>query len=304
MATRSKPGASGPGGADTNSLLASAASRATAGGAIGGGAGGGVGGMRPGGAPLLGGLAARRAASGAGAGGPSLSGAGGGLGGRPGAPSLARPGAPPTLPSTGLGGGPGRRLNRPGLTLASMGGGAGPSGGNKNNSPFGNFSKIVDPSGKLNFDKKAILHAEGVNFSNGQSFEINKDQMELGDVLGKGNYGEVRKVYHKPTKVTMAMKVSLGGCGVDGSKLTEGMNLWRPLRKSVSNSINPRSTGSSWSSTFSIEPSPQKSSSFTARSWSNPASTIVSNTWMRGVWTLSISMGFQSTSWRGLQRLP
>jgi hypothetical protein len=24
---------------------------------------------------------------------------------------------------------------------------------------------------------------------------------------------------------------------------------------------------------------------------------------MRGVWTLSISMGFQSTSWRGLQRL-
>ena len=291
MATRSKPGASGPGGADTNSLLASAASRASAGGAIGGGGGGGgVGGMRPGGAPLLGGLAARRAASGAGAGGPSLSGAGGGgLGGRPGAPSLSRPGAPPTLPSTGLGGGPGRRLNRPGLTLASMGGGGGPSGGNKNNSPFGNFSKIVDPSGKLNFDKKAILHAEGVNFSNGQSFEINKDQMELGDVLGKGNYGEVRKVYHKPTKVTMAMKVSVGGLVelyAGGAATDRGVCVFAILRKSVSNSINPRSMGSSWSSIFSIEPSLPKLSSFTAHSWSNPASTIVSNTWMRGVWTL------------------
>jgi mitogen-activated protein kinase kinase len=115
------------------------------------------------------------------------------------------------LPSTGLGGGPGRRLNRPsGMTLSSMGGGAGPSGGanGSKNSPFGNFSKIVDPSGKLNFDQKAILHAEGVNFSNGKTFEINKDQMELQEELGKGNYGEVRKVYHKPTKVTMAMKVS------------------------------------------------------------------------------------------------
>lgn len=33
------------------------------------------------------------------------------------------------------------------------------------------------------------------------------DQFELEDELGKGNYGTVRKVLHKPTKVVMAMKV-------------------------------------------------------------------------------------------------
>jgi mitogen-activated protein kinase kinase len=33
------------------------------------------------------------------------------------------------------------------------------------------------------------------------------DQFELEDELGKGNYGTVRKVMHKPTKVAMAMKV-------------------------------------------------------------------------------------------------
>jgi hypothetical protein len=34
------------------------------------------------------------------------------------------------------------------------------------------------------------------------------NQFELEDELGKGNYGTVRKVIHKPTKVAMAMKVS------------------------------------------------------------------------------------------------
>ena len=36
------------------------------------------------------------------------------------------------------------------------------------------------------------------------------DQFELEDELGKGNYGTVRKVIHKPTKVNMAMKVRKG----------------------------------------------------------------------------------------------
>ncbi|KAG9019412.1 hypothetical protein FS842_007852 [Serendipita sp. 407] len=73
--------------------------------------------------------------------------------------------------------------------------------------PFANFSKIVDPSGALNFNGKAILHAKGVDFSNGASFSISMNQFELEDELGKGNYGTVRKVIHKPTKVAMAMKV-------------------------------------------------------------------------------------------------
>ncbi len=35
------------------------------------------------------------------------------------------------------------------------------------------------------------------------------DEMELEGELGKGNYGTVQKVLHKPTKVVMAMKVGI-----------------------------------------------------------------------------------------------
>ncbi|KAF9469950.1 kinase-like domain-containing protein [Collybia nuda] len=80
-----------------------------------------------------------------------------------------------------------------------------PSAGNFG-SPFSNFSKIVDPSGALNFNGKAVLHATGVDFSNGASFDINMEQLQLNEELGKGNYGTVKKVLHKPTNVAMAMK--------------------------------------------------------------------------------------------------
>ncbi|WFD43107.1 mitogen-activated protein kinase kinase [Malassezia psittaci] len=73
-------------------------------------------------------------------------------------------------------------------------------------SPFSNFSKIVDPSGRLNFDGKAILHASGVEFRNGTSFSINMQELELKEQLGFGNYGTVNKVRHTRTKVEMAMK--------------------------------------------------------------------------------------------------
>lgn len=91
--------------------------------------------------------------------------------------------------------------------------------------PFSNFGKIVyvpvflhptndfiamyssDPSGALNFAGKAVLHASGVDFSNGSSFAINMDELELHEEIGKGNYGTVKKVRHKPTNVLMAMKV-------------------------------------------------------------------------------------------------
>ena len=65
-----------------------------------------------------------------------------------------------------------------------------------------------DPSGALNFGGKAVLHASGVDFSNGSSFTINMSQMQLLEELGRGNYGTVKKVLHKPTNVLMAMKVS------------------------------------------------------------------------------------------------
>ncbi|GAA5857714.1 hypothetical protein JCM1840_000878 [Sporobolomyces johnsonii] len=72
--------------------------------------------------------------------------------------------------------------------------------------PFSNFRKIVDPSGRLNFAQKAILHADGVDFSSGASFKIKMDDFELFEELGKGNYGTVQKVLHRPTAVTMALK--------------------------------------------------------------------------------------------------
>lgn len=73
-------------------------------------------------------------------------------------------------------------------------------------SPFSNFSKFVDPSGRLNFAGKAVLHAQGVDFSSGNSYKINMAELQLLEELGKGQYGVVQKVFHRPTCVTMAMK--------------------------------------------------------------------------------------------------
>ncbi|GAA5821569.1 hypothetical protein JCM3770_006828 [Rhodotorula araucariae] len=80
------------------------------------------------------------------------------------------------------------------------------SPGQQGGTPFSNFRKIVDPSGRLNFAQKAILHADGVDFSSGASFKIKMDDFELFEELGKGNYGTVQKVLHRPTGVTMALK--------------------------------------------------------------------------------------------------
>ncbi|KAI0745525.1 kinase-like domain-containing protein [Earliella scabrosa] len=132
-------------------------------------------------------------------------------------PALGRPGAP------SLGGLAARRMgkNMPRLSGMDMGlQNAGLGSGRPNqedepprrvppstfSTPFANFGKIVDPSGALNFSGKAVLHAKGVDFSNGSSFAINMDQLQLDEELGKGNYGTVKKVLHKPTKVAMAMK--------------------------------------------------------------------------------------------------
>ncbi|KAI0743747.1 kinase-like protein [Daedaleopsis nitida] len=134
------------------------------------------------------------------------------------APPPGRPGA------LGLGGLAARRLgkNAPKLSGVDMGiQNAGLGSGRPNQeqdmpprrmppgsftTPFSNFGKIVDPSGALNFNGKAVLHAQGVDFTNGSSFAINMDQLQLDEELGKGNYGTVKKVLHKPTKVAMAMK--------------------------------------------------------------------------------------------------
>ncbi|OBZ68050.1 Protein kinase wis1 [Grifola frondosa] len=147
-----------------------------------------------------------------------------GLRGPTSAPSPGGPAGPPG----GLGGLAARRMGKNAPKLSGMDIGIHPGGGpsgaglgsgrpildetprrlSQDNfgTPFANFGKIVDPSGALNFSGKAVLHAQGVDFSNGSSFAINMDQLQLDEELGKGNYGTVKKVLHKPTKVAMAMK--------------------------------------------------------------------------------------------------
>ncbi|KAJ3724676.1 kinase-like domain-containing protein [Lentinula raphanica] len=71
---------------------------------------------------------------------------------------------------------------------------------------FSSFANVIDPNGRLNFKGKAVLHANGVNFANGVSFQLNMEDLERGDELGRGNYGTVTKVLHTPTGVTMALK--------------------------------------------------------------------------------------------------
>ncbi|GMK54435.1 hypothetical protein CspeluHIS016_0110210 [Cutaneotrichosporon spelunceum] len=129
------------------------------------------------------GLAARRAAAG------RLN-----LNAPPGAATPGRGGL-----AAARGGIAGRRGPPGGLSLTQMGG---PSA---EESKFKDFGTIVDPNGSLKFSK-AVLHAGGVDFGDGQSFKINMDEIEVLGELGQGNYGSVQKVFHRPTGVTMAMK--------------------------------------------------------------------------------------------------
>lgn len=64
----------------------------------------------------------------------------------------------------------------------------------------------------MRFSKKAVLHAKGVDFEDGKSFSINMDELDIIGELGKGNYGSVQQVYHRPSGVMMAMKASSALC--------------------------------------------------------------------------------------------
>ncbi|CAN3371573.1 hypothetical protein DIURU_004013 [Diutina rugosa] len=81
------------------------------------------------------------------------------------------------------------------------------SNGNGAPSLFDSYKKYIDiQSGELKFAGKASLHSKGVDFSSGHSFRISLDELEYIEEIGRGNYGCVSKVLHKPTGVTMAMK--------------------------------------------------------------------------------------------------
>ncbi|KAJ2881898.1 MAP kinase kinase Wis1 [Coemansia aciculifera] len=84
-------------------------------------------------------------------------------------------------------------------TSGAGGGAAGPSS-------FAVFTDFVDLTGNLSFEGKAVISAKGVDFSNGKSYSIEMKEMEVQEVLGSGQYGTVRRVYHRPTCVPMALK--------------------------------------------------------------------------------------------------
>lgn len=114
------------------------------------------------------------------------------------------PGAGPDRPQFPSGAAPKRRGPPGGLNLNDMLGGE--EAAKASSTPFTSFKKIVDPSGRLSFENKAVLHAQGVDFSTGASFSIKRDDLQFQEELGRGNYGTVQKVFHKTTKVVMAMK--------------------------------------------------------------------------------------------------
>ncbi|KAJ2470258.1 MAP kinase kinase Wis1, partial [Coemansia sp. RSA 2322] len=73
-------------------------------------------------------------------------------------------------------------------------------------SSFAAFSEFVDLTGNLSFEGKAVISANGVDFSNGKSYSISMPEMQVLEVLGSGQYGIVRRVFHRPTRVHMALK--------------------------------------------------------------------------------------------------
>ncbi|ANZ74177.1 BA75_01438T0 [Komagataella pastoris] len=101
---------------------------------------------------------------------------------------------------------------------------------------FANYTKYIDvESGSLNFSGKASVHSKGIDFSSGSSFRISLDDLEYIEELGRGNYGTVSKVLHKPTNVIMAMKeVRLE---LDESKFRQILMELEILHNCVSNCI-------------------------------------------------------------------
>lgn len=74
------------------------------------------------------------------------------------------------------------------------------------NTPFSTFSNVMDPAGNLKFVGKASIGTKGIEFDNGTVYAIKLDDFQLIKMLGRGQFGIVQKVVHKPTQVIMALK--------------------------------------------------------------------------------------------------
>ncbi|KAM0453946.1 hypothetical protein ACHAPV_007586 [Trichoderma viride] len=114
----------------------------------------------------------------------------------------------------GAGGPPTGSMRRPGApSLSGLPQPSAPNGKSSLGSKLDDFKKYIDTEkGWITFDGAATITRTGVNFSNGQTFKISLDEVEIIDELGKGNYGTVYKVRHaKPS-------VPRFGPGLSGTK--------------------------------------------------------------------------------------
>jgi len=110
------------------------------------------------------------------------------LGGLPGSPAL---GAPPQLDTNGE-----------------------PKTNDTGGSMFEKYSKFVDTkNGTLKFAGKAVIHGQGIDFTNGNNFSISLDEVDTLEELGKGNYGTVYKVRHARPRIRRP------GLGLAGNKV-------------------------------------------------------------------------------------
>jgi mitogen-activated protein kinase kinase len=60
----------------------------------------------------------------------------------------------------------------------------------------------------LNFQGKASVGTEGIKFENGTLYSTKLDDFLPIKILGRGQFGVVQKVQHKPTNIIMGNKAS------------------------------------------------------------------------------------------------
>lgn len=104
-------------------------------------------------------------------------------------------------------------------------------------SQFTKFSNIVDTkNGTLNFNGKAVIHGQGIDFNNGTTFNISLDEVDTLEELGKGNYGTVYKVRHARPRIRRP------GLGLAGNKFPSQSTITpSPEKEEGENASSPKS---------------------------------------------------------------
>lgn len=152
-------------------------------------------------------------------------------------PAQNHPRSAPAIPKPSLGERRANLLGKGGMRLSDMSGSGSPPPGMKRagapklsdmgpapgaSQPNGagtgtkmdDFKKYIDTEkGWVTFAGAATITRTGVNFSNGKTFSISLDEVQILSELGKGNYGTVYKVRHAKTK---------------GPRFGHGLAGWKP----------------------------------------------------------------------------